>query len=349
VNTVKKRHSIVKLSLFAAVLCLSGLAAAQRMPTTEIVGGSGGSGFSDPEPAPGARVIEVQLRSGDHADSVQLVYMLADGRAITGPQHGGGGGGLKVFHLDADEYLVGISGRAGAYIDSIRFETNKRTSPTFGGTGGNNDFRIEVPRDAQVISLSGRAGSYLDAIGLNFAPIRTQKVSGFGNAQQPGQTNLAGGMGGSPFVDGDVPEDADVAEVRIQSGDVVDSVQMIYSLPNGRSLDRIRHGGGGGNVESFRLRPGEYIIGISGRCGAYVDSMRIQTNMRTSQLFGGGGGDMGYQIEVPQGNQARGFVGRSGEYLDAIGLTFARISDRQRRPHERGRENNRDRDNGRYR
>ena len=125
----KKRLLIAGLISIVAALCGSGLAVAQQATATEVVGGPGGNAFLDPEPEPGARVVEVQVHSGEYVDSVQLVYMLSDGRTVMGPQHGGPGGQLSVFHLDADEYLTGASGRAGAYIDSIQFQTNKQNLP----------------------------------------------------------------------------------------------------------------------------------------------------------------------------------------------------------------------------
>src|SRR5258708_33475649 len=118
---MKQRLIIAGLISILAILWGNGCAVAQQAPVTEIAGGSGGNAFLDPEPAQGGRIIEIQIRSGDHVDSVQLVYMLSDGRAVAGPQHGGARGVLNAFHLDADEYLIGISGRSGSYIDSIRF------------------------------------------------------------------------------------------------------------------------------------------------------------------------------------------------------------------------------------
>jgi hypothetical protein len=335
---MKKRLFIAGLISILAILCGNGWAVAQQAPVAEIVGGQGGSAFSDPEPAQGGRIIEIQIRSGDHVDSVQLVYMLRDGRAVAGPQHGGAGGGLNVFHLDADEYLIGISGRSGSYIDSIRFETNKRTSPTFGGTGGSRDFRIDVPANTQVSGLAGRAGQYLDAIGLAFIPIRRGFVPSFRSAPQPGQTSLAGGSGGTDFLDGDIPAGARIVEVRVEAGEFIDSVQMIYSFPGGRPVEAARHGGEGGRRGSFRLEQGEYIIGLSGRCGKYLDSLRIHTNRRTSQLFGGSGGEQDFRIDVPDESQATGFVGRSGKYLDAIGLAYAGTPPLQRGYRDRRRD-----------
>ncbi len=325
---MKNRLLIAGLIAVAAVFCGSGLAVAQQTNATDVVGGPGGRAFLDAEAEPGARVIAIQVHSGEYVDSVQLVYMLSDGRTAMGPLHGGPGGQLGVFHLDADEYLTGASGRAGEYIDSIQFQTNQRTSPVFGGNGGNRNFRVDVPSNTQVTGFAGRSGEYLDAIGLTFSPIRRKlfSVSRFEGAPQPGQTALAGGSGGTDFVDADVPAGGRIVEVRIRAGEYVDSIQMIYSMPDGRPLEAPRHGGEGGRGVSFRLDQGEYIVGLSGRCGQYVDSVRIHTNKRTSELFGGRGGERDFRIDVPDAddNQATGFIGRSGEYLDAIGLAYAR-------------------------
>jgi Jacalin-like lectin domain len=339
---MKLRKTLFIAGLVAvAALCGGGKAAAQQATVTDVVGGPGGRVFMDQAPEQGARVIEVQVHSGEYVDSVELLYMLDDGRTVMGPLHGGPGGQLSAFHLDADEYLVGASGRVGEYIDSIEFQTNKRTSPTYGGSGGNRNFNVSVPPNNQVTGFAGRGGQYLDAIGLTFTPMRRRIFSGFGRTPQPGQTDLAGGSGGTEFVDADVPVGGRIVEVRVHGGDYIDSIQMIYAMPDGRLLEAAVHGGEGGQGLSFRLDPGEYIIGISGRCGQYVDSLQIRTNKRTSQSFGGRGGDREFRIDVPDGNQATGFIGRQGEYLDAIGIAYGKTWVPQGRDRDRDRDRDR--------
>ncbi|MBZ5643390.1 MAG: hypothetical protein LAO19_11565 [Acidobacteriia bacterium] len=335
----KKVFFIALLMTIAAVSLGVKPAVAQQATATDVVGGPGGRAFLDADVEPGARVVEVQVHSGEFVDSVQLVYMLGDGRTVTGPLHGGPGGMLGVFRLDPDEYLTGASGRAGDYIDSIQFLTNKRTSPAFGGNGGRREFRVDVPANTQAAGFEGRAGQYLDAIGLTFSPLRRKSFFGFGSTPQPGQTTLAGGSGGTEFVDADVPAGGRIVEVRIHAGEYVDSIQMIYTMPDGRPLEAARHGGDGGRGISFRLDQGEYIVGISGRYGQYVDSVRIRTNKRTSEVFGGRGGEREFRIDVPDDSQATGFIGRAGEYLDAIGLAYAK----KWSPRDRGRDRDRDR------
>jgi len=346
-------------AVIAAILLLGGclIAVGQQISSTEVIGGSGGSSFSDSQLQSGALIVEVHIRCGDLVDSVQMTYAGTDGRTFTGPRHGGSGGRDKVFRLDQDEYIIGLSGRYGDAIDSIRIHTNRRVSQLFGGGGGKREYRIEVPNGYQAVGFSGQAGKVIDAIGLTYTSARSTRRGGFfsGNPpppqppqQQPqpprspsgsgaisgpggaswqiSQTSIAGGGGGSYFSDRDVPSGARITGIRVHAAAWIDGIQAVYLLPNGRSADGLRHGGSGGREGFFRLDSDEYIIGISGRYGGHVDSLVLHTNKRTSRQYGGRGGDRDYRIEVPMRSQAVGFAGRAGGYLDAIGLTYATMS-----------------------
>jgi hypothetical protein len=258
-----------------------------------------------------------------------MILALPDGRIVPGPRHGGSGGTVTSFRLGADEYITGISGRSGDYIDSLRIHTNRRESPLFGGSGGNRDFRIVVPEGNQAVGFVGRAGDYIDAVGLAYTPIRVSRsrpvspvAPGF--SSELGLTALAGGRGGKPFQDSALPAGGRIAEIQIRAGERIDAVQVIYTLPSGRYQEGVLHGGSGGAANVFRLDPDEYVIGISGRCGDTIDSLRIHTNRRSSPLYGGGGGSREYRIDVPRGTRAVGFAGRAGDQVDAIALTFVR-------------------------
>jgi hypothetical protein len=347
------RMPLLGLMIVAALL-LAGSApmSAQQNMATEVYGGSGGSAFADLDPPDASRIIEVRIRSGEMVDSVQMVYGLIDGSTVVGPRHGGSGGGLNSFRLDADEYIIGLAGRYGRNLDSLRIVTNKRTSQTFGGRGGTSDLRIEVPSGYLVIGFAGRSGVYIDAIGLTYAPIyytsrRRAVVTSTTGLQtqteitptqvgitptQIAQTNIAGGNGGVEFSDRDIPAGARIAEVRIWSGDGIDSLQVVYMLPNGRLQQGVRHGGSGGNAFVLRLDADEYITGLSGRAGERLDSVRFVTNKRTSLTFGGRGGSSDFRIDLPRGGQAVGFAGRSGNLIDAIGLTYASSTTGRRLP-----------------
>jgi predicted RNA-binding protein Jag len=317
---------------FAAIFVSCGiLIFPQQISTTALAGGRGGNPFTDSQPAAGARVGEIRIQAGDTIDSLQMVYALANGQATSGPRHGGSGGRPATFTLEVDEYVVGLAGRYGDTIDSLSILTNKRQSQVFGGRGGDRDFRIEVPAGYQAIGFTGRAGDTLDAIGLIYTPIYRRSGT-FGTSQyslgQYGQVQLAGGGGGRPFGDQNVPSGARIAEIRVRAGDTIDAVQVVYQLIDGRTLESSLHGGGGGRLYSVRFDADEYLVAIAGRYGDTLDSLSIITNKRQSQIFGGRGGSTDFRIEVPQENRAIGFVGRAGDTVDAIGLAYEQVSTR---------------------
>jgi len=304
--------TIILLAILTFALSSSGFG--QTPSQTQMAGGSGGNPFQDTSIAPDGRISEVRVSAGTMIDSIQAIYVLPDGRTVTGPLHGGPGGNANSFRLDSDEYIVGVSGRYGKNIDCLRIQTNKRTSPLYGGSGGRQDYSLTLSSGNQAVAFFGRSGNQLDAIGLVYAPVYLPVA---------GQTNTAGGSGGSAFADRQIPVGARISEVRVSAGNYIDGIQLVYTLQDGSTFEGPSHGGRGGAGNAFKLDPNEYIVGISGRCGEYIDSVIIRTNRRSSPQFGGNGGRSQYSIDVPSGNQAIGLIGRSGRYLDAIGLSYA--------------------------
>jgi len=307
-------HPFPKIALYLLIIAMACLAFGQQIRTTNVVGGPGGSPFSDTNYQLGARVLEVRVSAGRIVDSVQITYEFQDGRTATGARHGGTGGDLNTFRLESDEYITGISGRYGQQIDSLTIHTNKRSSPRYGRSNGDRDFRLDVPSDQQAIGFAGRAGTYVDAIGLLYVPI-TQIL----------ETSIYGGTGGNPFSDSTLPSGARITEVRVRAGKMIDGVRVVYMTSDGRRMDGQHHGGNGGKENIFRLDSDEYITGLSGRYGKNIDSLTIRTNKRSSPMYGGNGGKTDFSVSLPSGSMATGFTGRSGNLLDAVGLTYTQI------------------------
>jgi predicted flap endonuclease-1-like 5' DNA nuclease len=129
-------------------------------------GGNGGHVFEDYTIPAGAKVQEIRVNAGFYVDGLQLICVDATGAAIELPHLGGKSGFRHTITLDADEYLTGISGRSGRYIDSIRFHTNKRVTDSIGGRGGENEYHFEAAANAEVAGLFGRADWYMDQLGV---------------------------------------------------------------------------------------------------------------------------------------------------------------------------------------
>jgi predicted flap endonuclease-1-like 5' DNA nuclease len=129
-------------------------------------GGNGGHEFAGYTIPAGAKVYEIRVNAGFYVDGLQLVYIDNGGSVQELPHLGGKGGFHHTITLDADEYLTGISGRSGRYVDSIRFHTNKRTTDSIGGSGGENEFHFEAAADGEVAGFFGRADWFVDKLGV---------------------------------------------------------------------------------------------------------------------------------------------------------------------------------------
>ena len=129
-------------------------------------GGNGGHAFEGYTIPDGAKVQEIRVNAGFYVDGLQLICVDAAGTVIELSHLGGKSGFRHTITLDADEYLTGISGRSGRYIDSIRFHTNKRVTDSIGGRGGENEYHFEAATNGEVAGFFGRADWYLDSLGV---------------------------------------------------------------------------------------------------------------------------------------------------------------------------------------
>ena len=129
-------------------------------------GGNGGHAFEGYTIPDGAKVQEIRVNAGFYVDGLQLICVDAAGTVIELSHLGGRSGFRHTITLDADEYLTGISGRSGRYIDSIRFHTNKRVTDSIGGRGGENEYHFEAAANGEVAGFFGRADWYMDSLGV---------------------------------------------------------------------------------------------------------------------------------------------------------------------------------------
>ena len=128
-------------------------------------GGGGGKAFKELPDNCGATIRRIKIRSGSVIDGIQIVYRLSNGQGYTGKHHGGTGGGLHTVNINTEggERIIGVSGRAGGFIDQIEFVTNwGRLLGPYGGCGGDN-FKVN---SCHVRGIFGRSAALLDSIGF---------------------------------------------------------------------------------------------------------------------------------------------------------------------------------------
>ncbi len=133
------------------------------------------------------------------------------------------------------------------------------------------------------------------------------------------QFGPSGGHGGNRFNDG-ARRGQKVKEVKVYSGALIDSIQVVYTGQTNQTFAGKKHGGSGGNLSVLRLAADEYITTIGGKYGNLVDSLYIKTNKGQVKKWGGSGGKVKFYYNVPPGTSICGFFGRAGKYVDSIGV-----------------------------
>jgi hypothetical protein len=108
---------------------------------------------------------------------------------------------------------VGIRGRSGAYVDSIRglcaavdqviMTRNMVATEQRGGSGGSRDYEFRCPSGHALVGLHGRAGSLIDSIGIRCARLTRNGMVERGSRPDgvPGSVlaQTCGGGGGRAF------------------------------------------------------------------------------------------------------------------------------------------------------
>lgn len=113
-------------------------------------------------------ISEINIWADTFINGIQATYRhRMDGTNLTpSPVYGSMRGRKRTFLLDSNEFITAIYGKYGAVIDSIILETNKRTSPKYGGSGGGQWYRYEVPKESRINGFMGYSGKHIDSIGV---------------------------------------------------------------------------------------------------------------------------------------------------------------------------------------
>jgi hypothetical protein len=175
-------------------------------------------------------------------DNLQLVcarVTLSD-RPATGwvsPAFGGSGGNHFELSCNNNEVLVGITARAGWWLDAIAarciavgndgsWTGNPRTTVSVGGTGG-TAATTDCQRNQAVSEIRGRASAYVDRIRLSCRPLASR------NVVEGTTTRLSevGGTGGESFGPYACPSDLPATGFQGRAATWIDRMQMICGRP----------------------------------------------------------------------------------------------------------------------
>lgn len=130
-------------------------------------GGTGGGSFSLSPPGGLINIKKISrvfIRHGKYVDAVQVEWELMDGKKVWSKRGGGTGGKGTMINLASDEYIITVKGKAGRFVNSLQFVTNKgKTYGRYGSTGG-AAFNITI--QSGIKGFFGKSGWYLDKVGV---------------------------------------------------------------------------------------------------------------------------------------------------------------------------------------
>ena len=129
-------------------------------------GGLGGHPYENYLIPDGARLREIHIFADEFVNAIQFVYQGADDSLVIMPRIGGRDGQQNIFRLEDEEFLLGIQGQCGWFIDTLSLHTNQRSSPQYGGQGGEKDYFLNAPAGSEIVGLFGRADWHVDALGI---------------------------------------------------------------------------------------------------------------------------------------------------------------------------------------
>ncbi|KAG2325750.1 hypothetical protein Bca4012_040246 [Brassica carinata] len=287
----------------------------------EAKGGNGGKEWDDRFDYEG--VTKIHVRGGrEGIQFIKFEYVKA-GKTIAGPVHGvsdrrGLTQTLEIKHME-NEHLIAVEGyykESTGVIQSLQFETNKKTSDLIGYDEGTK-FSIRV-RGKKIIGFHGFSEKNLNSLGAYFIKMPSTK-----SAMQGGQ-----GTGKSYDDGGDFDG---VRKVYVTSdGTAIRHVKFDYD--NAGNEETRERGEKIGTQHEFTINhPYEYITSVEGSYAVtqpygciVLTSLTFKTSKgRTSSTIGPPTGTK-FVLES-KGTAIVGFHGRVGSCVDSIGAYYSQF------------------------
>ena len=130
-------------------------------------------------------------------------------------------------------------------------------------------------------------------------------------------SQILGGDGGTPFDDISSSQNRNITAIRLTCGDTVVTIQVRYGDEWG-----LEHGVGfaskychwEGQLVEHTLAPTEYVHTIKATYGRFLNSITLETNVRTLPSCGNAAGS----VKTASGTRLMYISGRKGCIIDAI-------------------------------
>lgn len=250
------------------------------------------------------------------------------------------------------EFLVGLKGLSGAYIDKVQAicsDASNVLSET-GAVGGNGAFsfigfsaqayELKCSQGSAVTGIQGFSGFYVDSMRLECHSVDNNGTpSGVRTT-----TNSVGGNGGNQFgpfrcADGEI-----ASGISGRSGQYIDAIQLVCNdvtptVSNVTSATLGPQGGPGGQDFNSACDNGETIIGISVGSGAWLDNIAPRCNVVSNTGQWGNttitrnrtGGNPLFapaptNINCPPNHAVVGYSGKAGSYIDQVSIRCKRLA-----------------------
>jgi len=128
---------------------------------------------------------------------------------------------------------------------------------------------------------------------------------------------------------------ARISKIEVWSASSINGIQVyckykkFHTSPDSEEeaqFTGLHHFGPHGNpsLSTIEFHKTEFLIGIRGRIGEFMDHLVIQTNERTFN-FGTSPGGLSFEIKLPFYHKALGFVGGTGGHIHSLGVVWLLI------------------------
>lgn len=183
----------------------------------------------------------------------------------------------------------------------------KETADPFVDLAGQNRNQFGIGRDSlngfDRITVLTSDGGKLNDFGLkNIWPNRPGVLRSPPFGRDNGQAQAIG-----------VPPN--LSHIRVYAGAALDGIEINGAL----------FGKKGGSPKDWPLQPGETVMGINVRHGAWMDAIQFVTTHRTSPWFGPANGGGPGEARVPAGYRLSGVYGHVGNWCNGMGFEFEPI------------------------